>query len=204
MRQKIIVFLCCMSSIALNAQNSSLVINTKGYIFNLGGILIFQPYEIESHSHLPLDVLDKRSFMLGNIPGHDGLWEAIAETGDTVSLTVHNRVSNESDTINCRYFYCELTVSLLLFDSIDKPKLVTPLRYELSYRNQRYSCYGYSIKNKILKVLPSKKKDLDKIYAYYKSNDFVIPKWLDEIYNPNRAKSIKTLDYNDLIKMQKE
>ena len=178
--------------------SSGIVVTTKGYILNVGENIIFQPCE-ENNKGI-FNRLDYRSFVLGSIPNNDGILDAISDIGDTMLVSINSNLSWGKYNFMVKYFYCELTVNLLLFDTVSKPKFINPLGYELFFGDKKYSCLGYSIKNRVIKVVPSKKKDLDSIYDYYKHNDYVVPEWLDDIYNPNKE-VYPQLNYDSLKKM---
>lgn len=156
--------------------NTAITVKINGYFIILGqNIFVFQPTEDSTHF---FQSLDNTSFGLGTNNGQsiNGLLEnSIQGLGDCLHLVIRQNSDGSTYEDSCRYFYCEMECSLSLWDN-DLILNEKPAR-SLFYNNIWYNVDFNFIRNRTLKIIPKKKKDIERYRKNYISYTGRAPQW---------------------------
>lgn len=178
-----LAFALIFAHFVVKSQQSSMRTEVWGYVIDIGDHVLFQP--IDSFREFSLEILDNRSFKLGNISSEEIPMESIKNLGDSMSVELVNTKTHKSYTYNCKYFYCAIVLDICIYDTLDKPKYFYPSKYQIYKNGKCYPCYGYFVNNRIIKISPKKKKWFDLYCEFYKKNHYHLPNYLrfDSLYD---------------------
>lgn len=170
--------------------SSGITVRMNGYVVNVGGQILFQPCEDSTLS--VLESLDNTSFVLEDFYG-DLYLEAIGNLGDSVFSEGRFLTDKNKYSIKILYFYCLLEVDMMFLDT-SRFKVHKKPKYELTYEGNTYFACGFSVDNRIKRLIPGNEKNLLLMYHYYADKGYVVPKWLEALVREKKKKNKKKIN----------
>jgi hypothetical protein len=186
-------------------SNFHLDMKLKGYIFLTHNGLFFQPIDRNVSKDF-FSSLDNRSFKI--FQNHESIWSSVIK-GVGEKVITKKYFTDSSDTFNetknkdTLFFFKALIEVNIVFGDTNRTKF-NDIGYGFIYK-QNMIDYGNSITdNYLYSLVPEEKNIIKELYYSYKKSNYLIPIWLESIYQSSKNETIiKSNNFNKIKNKKK-
>ena len=166
----------CMSQ----KRNDGFVMSVNGYMIDFAGKKVFQPCE-DSTTNI-WDALNNVSFGIWCSQLAEVSCESIDWLGDSVDVKFIMPPESKVYQAKVHYFYCSIKICMFFIGNSENDfKLYDTPMFKILHNNREYPLLNFYVRERLLEIVPSDKRDLLLMCEYYRKNGYELPLYIQKL-----------------------